>query len=452
MHQRALLFSALAVAANAQQVGTQKPETHPPLTWQKCTAAGSCTQQSGSVVIDANWRWLHSTKDTTNCYTGNTWNTDLCPDNESCAQNCALDGADYAGTYGITTSGSELKLSFVTGANVGSRLYLMQDDETYQHFNLLNNEFTFDVDVSNLPCGLNGALYFVAMDADGGMSKYPSNKAGAKYGTGYCDSQCPRDLKFINGAANVEGWEPSSNDKNAGVGGHGSCCPEMDIWEANSISTAVTPHPCDDVSQTMCSGDACGGTYSATRYAGTCDPDGCDFNSFRMGNESFYGPGKIVDTKSKMTVVTQFITADGTDSGALSEIKRLYVQNGKVIANSVSNVAGVSGNSITSDFCTAQKKAFGDEDIFAKHGGLSGMGKALSEMVLIMSIWDDHHSSMMWLDSTYPTDADPSKPGVARGTCEHGAGDPEKVESQHPDASVTFSNIKFGPIGSTYKA
>lgn len=72
MHQRALLFSALAVAANAQQVGTQKAENHPALTWQKCTAAGSCTQQSGSVVIDANWRWLHSTKDTTNCYTGNT--------------------------------------------------------------------------------------------------------------------------------------------------------------------------------------------------------------------------------------------------------------------------------------------------------------------------------------------------------------------------------------------
>lgn len=34
-----------------------------------------------------------------------------------------------------------------------------------------------------------------------------------------------------------------------------------------------------------------------------------------MGNHSFYGPGKIVDTASKFTVVTQFITADGTDSG-----------------------------------------------------------------------------------------------------------------------------------------
>lgn len=75
----------------------------------------------------------------------------------------------------------------------------MEDDSTYQMFKLLNKEFTFDVDASELPCGLNGALYFVSMDSDGGLSKYDGNKAGAKYGTGYCDSQCPRDLKFING-------------------------------------------------------------------------------------------------------------------------------------------------------------------------------------------------------------------------------------------------------------
>jgi hypothetical protein len=87
----------------------------------------------------------------------------------------------------------------------------------------------------------------------------------------------------------------------------------MDIWEANSISTALTPHPCESASQTMCEGDKCGGTYSDSRYAGTCDPDGCDFNPYRMGNESFYGPDKIVDTNSKMTVVTQFITSDNTD-------------------------------------------------------------------------------------------------------------------------------------------
>jgi cellulose 1,4-beta-cellobiosidase len=75
----------------------------------------------------------------------------------------------------------------------------MEDEETYQMFKLKNQEFTVDVDTSELPCGLNGALYFVSMDADGGLARYEGNKAGAKYGTGYCDSQCPRDLKFING-------------------------------------------------------------------------------------------------------------------------------------------------------------------------------------------------------------------------------------------------------------
>ena len=39
----------------------------------------------------------------------------------------------------------------------------MEDDDNYQMFDLLGNEFTFDVDVSNVGCGLNGALYFVTV-------------------------------------------------------------------------------------------------------------------------------------------------------------------------------------------------------------------------------------------------------------------------------------------------
>lgn len=31
------------------------------------------------------------------------------------------------------------------------------------------------------------------------MSKQSNNKAGAKYGVGYCDAQCARDLKFVGG-------------------------------------------------------------------------------------------------------------------------------------------------------------------------------------------------------------------------------------------------------------
>lgn len=140
----------------------------------------------------------------TNCYTGNAWNETACPDGKTCAQNCAVDGADYEGTYGITTpAAGALRLNFVTkndnGQNVGSRVYLMADENRYRLFNLLNKEFTFDVDVSNVPCGVNGAVYFSEMDEDGGMSRFEGNKAGAKYGTGYCDSQCPQDIKFING-------------------------------------------------------------------------------------------------------------------------------------------------------------------------------------------------------------------------------------------------------------
>ncbi|TDL15869.1 cellulase [Rickenella mellea] len=444
-----LAFSLLAVV-HGQQVGTNVPEVHPMLPSQKCTTGGGCVAQNTAIVLDSNWRWLHTTTGFTNCYTGNLWDATLCPDPVTCAKNCALDGADYAATYGITTSGNALTLKFVTGANVGSRVYLMATDTTYQMFKLLNQEFTFDVDMSNLPCGLNGALYLTEMDADGGMSKFPNNKAGAKYGTGYCDAQCPHDLKFINGEANILGWAPSANDANSGSGQYGTCCNEMDIWEANVNAAAYTPHPCSVVGQTRCSGTACGD--GANRYGGVCDKDGCDFNSFRMGNQAFLGKGLPVDTSQKFTVVTQFITSTNTSTGALTEIRRLYVQGGKVIPNSVANVAGIPAvNSITDAFCTAQKKTFGDTNSFGTKGGLAAMGKALQQgMVLSMSVWDDHAASMLWLDSAYPTTSPATNPGVARGPCATTSGTPANVESQSPGASVTFSNIRFGDIGSTF--
>lgn len=224
----------------------------------------------------------------------------------------------------------------------------------------------------------------------------------------------------------------------------------MDIWEANSISAAYTPHVCSVNGQVRCSGTDCGD--GDERYAGLCDKDGCDFNSYRMGDTSFYGPGKTVDTSKKFTVVTQFITSDGTDSGALSEIRRIYVQGGTVIQNSVTKIPGITEtNSITDEYCTEQKTAFGDNDIFGKLGGLKTMGGAIGRgMVLALSVWDDHDVSMLWLDSTYPTDKDASSPGVARGTCATTSGLPSDIETSQADSQVTYSNIKIGAIGSTY--
>jgi cellulose 1,4-beta-cellobiosidase len=221
----------------------------------------------------------------------------------------------------------------------------------------------------------------------------------------------------------------------------------MDIWEANKEAAAYTPHACKGQGLTRCEGTDCGD--GDDRYSGVCDKDGCDFNSYRMGDQTFLGVGKTIDTSKVITVVTQFITADGTATGKLSAIRRSYVQGGKVISNSESKIAGVDAtNEITDAFCDQQKTAFGDNNYFKTLGGMGGFSDALaSPMVLSMSIWDDHAADMNWLDSTYPVGG--TAPGNARGACDPLAGVPATVEAAHPDASVTFSNIRFGPIGST---
>lgn len=61
-------------------------------------------------------------------------------------------------------------------------------------------------------------------------------------------------------------------------------------------------------------------------------------------------------------------------------------------------------------------------------------------------------SNMLWLDGEkYPLDRDASEPGVARGECAVDGSAPETVRETLKSAAVTYSNFKFGPIGSTYK-
>lgn len=330
------------------------------------------------------------------------------------------------------------------GDNVGGRVYLLENDNTYKMFKLLNREFTFDVDVSTLECGINGALYFVEMEADGGTGKYLTNKAGAKYGTGYCDAQCPHDIKFIWGEANTKDWY---NDK----GYYGTCCAEFDVWEANKYANAYTAHPCKIPGDYRCEGVECGD--DSQRQNGICDKDGCDLNPFRNGNKNFYGPGSSfqIDTTRPFTVVTQFITADGTDNGDLSEIKRFYVQGGKKFETPNTNVSGLGPyNSITNQNCANQKKVFVEPPTFADRGGLKTMGEAMKRgMVLVMSMWDDHEAYMLWLDSDYPLDKDPNSPGVKRGPCPRDSGKPWDVEKQYANSYVEYFNVKFGNIGTT---
>ncbi|KAE9006906.1 hypothetical protein PF005_g7348 [Phytophthora fragariae] len=231
----------------------------------------------------------------------------------------------------------------------------------------------------------------------------------------------------------------------------------MDIWESNSISNAYTSHPCSVTSKAggsyRCESATECGTGTTHRYDGLCDKDGCDFNPYRMGNKTFFGPGSdfTIDTTKKFTVVTRFITDDDTASGTLSDIKRFYIQGGATYEMPYSTWSGLTDmNSLADDQCSAAKKVFGDKDDHKTKGGLAQLGLAMKRgMVLTMSLWTDHAAKCLWLDSDYPVTADVSKAGVARGTCAKTSGDPDTVVSEQADATVVFSNIRFGAIGTT---
>jgi cellulose 1,4-beta-cellobiosidase len=111
----------------------------------------------------------------------------------------------------------------------------------------------------------------------------------------------------------------------------------------------------------------------------------------------------------------------------------------------MSAISGVDGNSITTKFCDQQKQVFGDTYTFKDKGGMANMASALSKgMVLVMSLWDDHYSNMLWLDSTYPTDKDPSTPGIGRGECDIGSG----VSSASPncDCDCVLTACRYLPM------
>ncbi|CCC14863.1 hypothetical protein SMACR_07589 [Sordaria macrospora] len=415
-----LLVGLAASLASAQQIGTFVPESHPKLPIKKCTLAGGCQTVNTLITIDAFQRPLHKIGDpSTPCIVGGP----LCPDAETCAANCALEGVDYA-SWGIRTEGDALTLNqwMPDPANPGQyktttpRTYLMAEDgKNYEDVKLLAKEITFDADVSHLPCGMNGAFYLSEMLMDGGRGDL--NPAGAEYGTGYCDAQCFK-LDFINGEANVNNT-------------HGACCNEMDIFESNSAAKTFVPHPCNITQVYKCTGeDECG------QPVGVCDKWGCGFNEYKWGVEDFYGRGsdKKVDSTKKFTVTTQFLTDNGREDGVLVEIRRLYHQDGKLIKNAVIQVEeGFSTDSVSTEFC--EKTA----SFTMQRGGLKAMGEAIGRgMVLVFSIWADDSGFMNWLDAE------------GNGPCSATEGDPKEIVKNKPDARVTFSNIRWGEVGSTY--
>lgn len=224
------------------------------ITWQNCSS-GKCVEENGFIVIDQEFRGVGTPT------------------------------ADFnLSNAGITVSGNSISVKFKTGNRVGSRSYLIDGSQTfYPIFKLVNAELTLDVDLSQIPCGMNAAVYTSEIPAEGVT---PGHEAGARYGGGYCDANY--------------------------VGGIG--CAEFDILEANSAAIVYTSHGC-----TPTTGFAPQGSIS-------CDTSGTSANPYRE-DKNFYGPGPgfTIDTTKKFTVVTQF---KGTSAG-LTSIDRIFIQDGR---------------------------------------------------------------------------------------------------------------------------
>lgn len=167
----------------------------------------------------------------------------------------------------------------------GGRVYLGDSSSgtispnSFYEMPLLGKRFTIDVDMSDVGCNCNGAVYFVTMPAyNSGQQPQPGTD-----GTYYCD-------------ANKVG---------------GTYCPEMDLMEANKFAMASTAHTCQ---------------YVPPHYYSSCDGGGCGTNVLDVDQGGF-GPGKRIDTNRPFTLSVSFITTNGR----LSTVNNYFSQGGQTI-------------------------------------------------------------------------------------------------------------------------
>ena len=317
----------------------------------------------------------------------------------------------------IAITGDAMTLTYNSEMG-GPRVYLIEEVGVNANhlFMLKNQEFSFDVELSTMPCGFNAALYFVGMD---------KNEGQAENGTRYCDAQAVDDV----------------------------FCSEMDIMEANTFAQQYTTHGCIDACAAYSDSALCKGGQS-----NICDQNGCGLNPFRYGNGTtyntetdnsfWYGPGAgyTLDSTQKYTAVTQFM------GDPLTNIKRFYIQNGNRVnlptlyvetPTDGQHYGPMTDPNINPQFCT---------DIYDRWtpggGPLSQMSSNMDKgMVLAMSAWYAKESyplngqtqtGMSWLDGENFWGGHTTK----AGPCDMTTDDSGKHYA-------TFSNIRIGDIGTT---
>jgi len=173
-----------------------------------------------------------------------------------------VQGNSFATGFNGNTSGDHLVLQHNSGYSI---METCEDwnPNYFRLFQLLGKTLSFNVDLSQVGCACNIALYLIhgpARDWSGNPSQ------GA----------CPKSPYYCDANRVCGQW-----------------CPEVDVMEANNHAFQTTPHRCDEA--------------SATGHYSNCDRKGCRQSARSLGNKA-YGPGPqfTIDTSKPFTVQTTF--------------------------------------------------------------------------------------------------------------------------------------------------
>ncbi len=165
-----------------------------------------------------------------------------------------------------------------------------------------------------------------------------------------------------------------------------------------------------------------------------------------------YCSSQEVNSAEPVTVTTQFLTDDGTDSGTINKVKQFYTQNGKTVEHPMYTINGKPHKAISDEMCADWVAETEDGINFLAMGGMGSVDTVFKNgAVLVMSLRDDRYANMLWLDSIYSVDVTDcaASPGACRGSCPITSGVPADVEKNVANATIHFSDIKYGRIGTT---
>jgi cellulose 1,4-beta-cellobiosidase len=180
---------------------------------------------------------------------------------------------------GVSTSGNSVTVRHGSRAYIGSTCAQSYQPNVFEPLYLLDKSLSFTVDLSQVSCGCNAALYLTEMPAYNQNNQPDPTRCGDYY----CDA-----------------------NQVCGV-----FCPEMDIMEANNHAFQITPHKCD--------------APSGKHYY-SCDGGGCGQNLVRNNPQSFgFGSNYIINTQQPVQVSISFQTS----GGMLSRIVTDVMQNGR---------------------------------------------------------------------------------------------------------------------------